>query len=145
MTIRTRQYLVPGLFMFIIFNLVCSGFFQIYWLKDNHWSLDPNDVQIRWLSDADYQALQTTTASEYKTADGSTFMLRPNSDDRRTYLSLHEISTPDGQWHGWISTRLATHALHVWLSVAIPVFVLCVVGLAVSLPSRNKEPVIPLC
>jgi hypothetical protein len=144
MTSRTRQCLVPGLFFFIIFNLICSGFFQVYWLKDNQWSLDPRDVSIRWLSDADYRALQTSTASKYTASDGRTFMLTPNPDDRKTILSLHQIGTPDGQWHGWISTRLAAHTLGLWLGVALPVFALCVVGLAVSLPNPKKEPSAPI-
>jgi hypothetical protein len=144
MTIRNRECLVPGLFAFIIFNLACSGFFQVYWSRDNQWSLDPRDLNIRWLSDADYRALQITTTSEYTTADGRTFMLTPNPDDKKAFFSLHQIGTPDGQWHGWISTRLAAHTLRVWLGVALPVFVLCIVGVAVSLPSRNKEPSAPL-
>jgi len=144
MTCRTRLYLVPGLFVLIIFNLACSGFFQVYWLKDNQWSLDPRDVSIQWLSDANYQALQTSTASQYTTSDGRTLVLTSNPDDRKTFLARHQIGTPDGQWHGWISTRLAAHALQVWMGVALPVFVVCVVGLVVSLPSRKKEPSAPL-
>ena len=144
MTSRTRQCLVPGLFFFIIFNLICSGFFQVYWLKDNQWSLDPHDVSIRWLSDADYRALQSSTASKYTASDGRTFMLTPNPDDRKTILSLHQIGTPDGQWHGCISTRLAAHTLGLWLGVALPVFAMCVVGLAVSLPNPKKEPSAPI-
>ncbi len=140
MTCRTRPYLVPAVFVLMIFNLACSGFFLVYWLKDNEWSLDPRDVSIRWLSDADYRALQTSTASQYTTSDGRTLMLTPNPDDRKTFLALHQIGTPDGQWHGRISTRLAAHPLRVWLGVAVPVFVFCVVGLAVSLPSRTKAP-----
>ncbi|MGP0068406.1 MAG: hypothetical protein ACLQGP_33010 [Isosphaeraceae bacterium] len=144
MTCRTRPYLVPGLFILILFNLACSGFFQVYWLKDNQWALDPRDLSVRWLSDADYRALQASTASQYTTTDGRTFVLSPDPDERKASLALHQIGTPDGQWHGSISTRLATHTFGVWFGVALPVFVICVVGLVVSLPSRKKEPVDPL-
>ncbi len=144
MTSRTRPYLVPGLFVLILFNITCSGFFQVYWLKDNEWSLDPRDVSIRWLSDADYRALQTSTTSQYTTSDSRTLMLTPNPADRKTFLALHQIGTPDGQWHGSISTRLAAHTSRVWLGVAVPNFVFCVVGLAVSLRSRKKDLADPL-
>jgi hypothetical protein len=39
MTSNTRPWLVPVLFANIIFFLACSGFFQVYWLKDNQLSL----------------------------------------------------------------------------------------------------------
>jgi hypothetical protein len=135
---RTRACVVPGLFVLIIFNLACSGFFQVYWLKDNQWRVEPNDLNIRWLSDADYQALETSTGSEY-TTDGRTLVMASKPGDREKFLSLYQIGTPDGQWHGWVSTRLAAHSLHVWLGVAVPAFALSMVGLFLSRPRQKKD------
>jgi hypothetical protein len=139
MTGRTRRYLLPGLFILILFNLAASGFFQVYWLKENQYSLEPQDVNIRWLSDTDYRALQSSTASRYTAPDGHTFEIPPRSDDRKALLSRFQIVTPDGRWHGLISTRLAAHTLGVWLAVAVPVFAISVVGLVVSLPGRHPK------
>ena len=142
MASRTRPYLVPGLFLFIIFHLACSGFFSVYWLKDNSWSLDPHDLSIHWLPDPDYRAIETTTASRYTTADGrTTFAIEPDADGRKQVLSHYQVTTPDGRWHGSISAKLAVNTFHTWLGAVLPVFVLSVVGLVVSLSGlRSKKP-----
>jgi hypothetical protein len=133
----TRQFLIPGLLILIIFQLACSGFFQVYWQKDNRWLLDARDVEVEWLSDADYQAALASNSSNHKTPDGRPYVVESGPNGSKSIVaSGFQLVTPDGQWHGRITTRLATHATQMWLGVAIPVFIFSLLAL-LSLKGRS--------
>ena len=72
----------------------------------------PRNLSIRWLSDPDYRAMEKATGSEYTTTSGATWVISPDPAERKAILSLRQIGTPDGRWHGWASSRLASHTLH---------------------------------
>ena len=135
---RGKPVHAPILFALILISLFWAGFFSVYWLKDNQWSLDPTDLSIRWISDADYQAIRTSTASEYKLAGGGTLVLSPDPVERDRTLSSYQVATPDGRWHGRASASLQTHTSRTWLGVALPVAGISLLGLFLTIPRRGK-------
>jgi hypothetical protein len=136
---RDNPIHAPILFAVILLNLAFSGFLTVYWLKDNQWSLGPDELNIQWLSDSDYRAIQTSTASEYKLASGSTLVLPGDPGERLRMLSFYQVGTPDGLWHGRASARLETYTTRTWLGVAATVAGICVAGLYFTIP-RAKKP-----
>jgi hypothetical protein len=135
---RDNPIHAPILFAMILLNLAFSGFFTVYWLKDNQSSLDPNALSIQWLSDADYRAIRTSTASEYKLASGSTLVLPGDPGERLRMLSFYQVTTPDGLWHGLASARLVSYTTRTWAGVAATVAGFCVTGLYLTIPRANK-------
>lgn len=107
---RNNPVYAPILFYLILMNLAWAGFFSVYWLKDNSWSLDPEEMNVVWVSDEDYRAMQVATAPEFKMANGSTLVLPTDPTDRKASLAGYQLATPDGKWHGRASTKLGASA-----------------------------------
>jgi hypothetical protein len=135
---RNNPVHAPILFALLLINLAWSGFFSLYWLKDNNWALGPDELGIQWLSDEDFKAIENSTSPEYKLAGGSTLVLPGDPDERHRMLSFYQVRTPDGRWHGRASSRGHAPTMQTWMGVAWPVFIVSVIGLVFFRPGAEK-------
>ena len=141
---RIRRGSALPWFALILMQLAISAFFQFYWLKDNKWA-DPGDMNIEWVSDGDYRAIQTSTASSYTKLDGrqATLILSSDPAERKQLLSSfqYQLVTPEGRWHGRASATMSPHDFRVWMGAATPIFSIALVGLFLTYP-RRQEPAV---
>ena len=134
MACQPSQRLVPILFLLIISLVASSGFFGAYWTKDNPWLVDPQDIEVQWLSDEEQRAFLASSEVRTTTPDGASHVIAVDpGGERASVLRKFQVATPDGKWRGRITMRLGTHTLRQWLGWAFPVAAISFMGLAVCL------------
>ena len=138
-----RPHLAPFLFGLILLNVACSAFFQLYWTRDNSWSLDPGHMQAQWISEADWRGIRATTAAEYSIGQGRTVAVPADPVARERFLAGYDFAPPDGRWRARLSSTLADHTRIAWVPLAVPVTTVGVLGLILTWPRPGKAPAPP--
>jgi hypothetical protein len=134
MACQPSQRLVPVLTFWIIAFLASSGFFEAYWKKDNPRWIEPEDVEVHWLSDEEQHAFLASSEVRTTTPDGASRVLAVDpGGERAMVLRQFQLETPDGKWRGRITVRAGAHALRQWLGSAFPVLAFSSLALAISL------------
>jgi hypothetical protein len=144
MACQSGQRLVPALTFWIIAFLASTGLFEAYGNKDNPRWIEPEDVEVHWLSGEEQRAFLASSEVRTTTPDGASRVLAVDpGGERASVLRQFQLETPDGKWRGRITVRSGTHALRRWLGSAFPVLAFSSLALILSLKGCKgpKKPV----